>query len=91
MLDNCTSYEQQNRTSNSFPTYNQGKQLKLDLINSLNTQNNNYQNNETPKSSNYIPPMFDNRYSNRLNASPESAMSPGLSSVATSTSEVSYI
>lgn len=68
--------------------YNQGKQINLDLINSLNTVTQ-IQNNETPRNTNYVPTMFDN-FSNRINASPESAMSPGLSSAATSTSEVSF-
>lgn len=36
-----------------------------------------------------MPPFFQGRYPGGINASPESAMSPGLSSVATSTSEVS--
>lgn len=34
--------------------------------------------------------FFQNRYSCGINASPESAMSPSISSVATSTSEVSF-
>lgn len=34
---------------------------------------------------------FQNRYTCGINASPESAMSPSISSVATSTSEVSHI
>lgn len=37
------------------------------------------------------PAYFQNRYPYGINASPESAISPSISSVATSTSEVSFI
>lgn len=48
---------------------------------SLDTTNNN---------SSGMSTFFQNRYTCGINASPESAMSPSISSVATSTSEVSH-
>lgn len=44
----------------------------------------------TNNSSNGMSTYFQNRYTCGINASPESAMSPSISSVATSTSEVSH-
>lgn len=46
---------------------------------------------DNTNSSTGMSTYFQNRYTCGINASPESAMSPSISSVATSTSEVSHI
>lgn len=55
------------------------------------TQQSNRSLESTHNSSSGMSTFFQNRYTCGINASPESAMSPSISSVATSTSEVSLI
>lgn len=78
-----------NNNNNNNGTNNNGSNSGNNTSNNINNNNNIVNNDNNKNMGGYIPPYFHSRFHTGgvINASPESAMSPGLSSVATSTSE----